>query len=820
MKTRIIITLTALLMLAGISSNAQSGNLNPSTSPIIGDLNNDNKVDAADVVALVNLINDLYKYDYVVANQIQLIPTYGSPFAKADTNLDGSVNAADIDALVKQVMDETKFALVDLRNDTEYADALLLSNKGYYALFDGDNEKGYIVIHINEVSKDISDGITFFVDENGNPVMASTSEGHIIFRNVTDNSFDFAFVDNQNNVSYIEDIAYDSQLPIYRSNTRGFISLYTDAFTGGWDEHSKKVLIPFLLKTVGFGIIAVATVTAVTAGSPLLAIGAVAGLLCTAASEFTKSFYEDYKNVSTYLDRASLGLGLVGEWNPQNIVQSILSYLFGHIGDQYMNHIDETTPYIDPLYTSDEWEINLSTYSLECPPEGGYYTVNVESKAIWEIDCSQLDMRWCQVREINRDDNKFVVYVDKYDGIYDRTCDLYVYISNSNKNKIKRLSIKQSGYKFDISPEEIVFTYSHLMDEICVKDSFNVSSYEITQRPDWCNYKKIKNTFSVYVNPSDVDVLYDREGEIIVTAYINGGGWIDKKIKVRQEGSKYKLSSKEIVFTPAHRSETIYPNSYPVTYEISCPEDWCKVTPSDVLSITVDKSLYEERECEIKVTASFEYGKAKIERTIKVKQLPLCPDENHPHMIDLGLPSGTKWSCCNAGASSPDKMGNYYSWGNHSPLSYTTGTYFDKDYPYKEWRDLDHDGKPSSTWDEWFIKLDEAYNSATSGSWGNGSMPSRDDCKELIENCERNQYIGTLGNQYGYYYTSKVNNNCIFIPYKSELYYWIYSTENNWAGIFNPSSGGSGGSLGDPEIISGNDRAKYCTGRPVRPVSK
>ena len=24
-----------------------------------------------------------------------------------------------------------------------------------------------------------------------------------------------------------------------------------------------------------------------------------------------------------------------------------------------------------------------------------------------------------------------------------------------------------------------------------------------------------------------------------------------------------------------------------------------------------------------------------------------CPDNNHPHMIDLGLPSGTKWACSN-----------------------------------------------------------------------------------------------------------------------------------------------------------------------------
>ena len=38
-----------------------------------------------------------------------------------------------------------------------------------------------------------------------------------------------------------------------------------------------------------------------------------------------------------------------------------------------------------------------------------------------------------------------------------------------------------------------------------------------------------------------------------------------------------------------------------------------------------------------------------------------CPDDNHPHMIDLGLPSGTKWACCNVGASTPEGYGNYYT---------------------------------------------------------------------------------------------------------------------------------------------------------------
>ena len=37
-----------------------------------------------------------------------------------------------------------------------------------------------------------------------------------------------------------------------------------------------------------------------------------------------------------------------------------------------------------------------------------------------------------------------------------------------------------------------------------------------------------------------------------------------------------------------------------------------------------------------------------------------CPDDHHPHAIDLGLPSGTKWACCNLGAEQPTDFGEYY----------------------------------------------------------------------------------------------------------------------------------------------------------------
>lgn len=45
-------------------------------------------------------------------------------------------------------------------------------------------------------------------------------------------------------------------------------------------------------------------------------------------------------------------------------------------------------------------------------------------------------------------------------------------------------------------------------------------------------------------------------------------------------------------------------------------------------------------------------------------------------MIDLGLPSGTKWACCNVGSSEPEGNGGYYSWGETEEKSiYNQVTY-------------------------------------------------------------------------------------------------------------------------------------------------
>ena len=105
-----------------------------------------------------------------------------------------------------------------------------------------------------------------------------------------------------------------------------------------------------------------------------------------------------------------------------------------------------------------------------------------------------------------------------------------------------------------------------------------------------------------------------------------------------------------------------------------------------------------------------------------------CPDGNHPHMIDLGLPSGTLWACCNVGASAPEEYGNYYAWGETSPKSvYNWDTYQYGYYGYNE--DYSHLVNIGSD------IAGTQYDAATANWGAPWRMPSLTQIQELLNNC-------------------------------------------------------------------------------------
>jgi len=128
-------------------------------------------------------------------------------------------------------------------------------------------------------------------------------------------------------------------------------------------------------------------------------------------------------------------------------------------------------------------------------------------------------------------------------------------------------------------------------------------------------------------------------------------------------------------------SYTYFPSKYTIGYSpgsgISSPNEDTFEIP---LSIDYDKSdanCYKDIKLGIYTKGGFNltYNGWSEPQTYSVHYVfSLCPDNKHPHAIDLGLPSGTKWNCCNIGASTPNSFGDYYAWGEvktWQPFSYS-----------------------------------------------------------------------------------------------------------------------------------------------------
>lgn len=114
-----------------------------------------------------------------------------------------------------------------------------------------------------------------------------------------------------------------------------------------------------------------------------------------------------------------------------------------------------------------------------------------------------------------------------------------------------------------------------------------------------------------------------------------------------------------------------------------------------------------------------------------------CPDSNHPHLIDLGLPSGTIWSCCNVGAKAPEQIGLYYAWGETDGYESPSDSRSFNWANYK-WNDKNTNALSKYCTDSSFGTVDykivlDAEDDAAHVHWGNSwCTPNSEHCEELI----------------------------------------------------------------------------------------
>jgi len=142
--------------------------------------------------------------------------------------------------------------------------------------------------------------------------------------------------------------------------------------------------------------------------------------------------------------------------------------------------------------------------------------------------------------------------------------------------------------------------------------------------------------------------------------------------------------------------------------------------------------------------------------------------------VDLGL--SVYWASCNLGAEKPEDYGDYYAWGETKPKN----RYKDEDYAY-------YNSSSCS-----FIDIGQdiggtEYDATTVNLGKDWRMPTKDEVKELMNNCT---WVWVqINNTNGYKVIGK-NGNTIFLPasglkvvYEAgknkHLTYWTSSSLNN-----------------------------------------
>ena len=188
-----------------------------------------------------------------------------------------------------------------------------------------------------------------------------------------------------------------------------------------------------------------------------------------------------------------------------------------------------------------------------------------------------------------------------------------------------------------------------------------------------------------------------------------------------------------------------------------------------------------------------------------------CPDDNHPHLIDLGLSSGTKWACCNVGATKPEGDGDYYAWGETTTKSdYSWSTYKHCDITEETCHNLGA-SICGTQYDVAYVKWGEPWQ-----------MPTLDQIIELIDECSESVWT-TLNGVEGHRFTGS-NGGSIFLPavgYRSPGLFNDHGTYGSyWLGTQRKSSGDEAYTLDFDSDEAYWSMGSRCCGLCVRPVAR
>ncbi len=136
---------------------------------------------------------------------------------------------------------------------------------------------------------------------------------------------------------------------------------------------------------------------------------------------------------------------------------------------------------------------------------------------------------------------------------------------------------------------------------------------------------------------------------------------------------------------------------------------------------------------------------------------------NGHEYVDLGLPSGTLWATCNVGADSPEKVGDFFAWGETVPKEiYTWETYKYYVNNITKYTDVYADGGGDG------LRILEAEDDAATANWGGAwRTPTIEECSELGDSCT---WTWTNKNGKDGCVVKGKNGNSIFLPFNEGMH--------------------------------------------------
>jgi hypothetical protein len=139
-----------------------------------------------------------------------------------------------------------------------------------------------------------------------------------------------------------------------------------------------------------------------------------------------------------------------------------------------------------------------------------------------------------------------------------------------------------------------------------------------------------------------------------------------------------------------------------------------------------------------------------------VVTMNMCPDDHHPHALDLDLPDGKLWACCDVGANAPGEKGNYFAWGETT----TKSSYDEESYRYYDNETFEYVniGKEIGN---------TRYDVAKSKWKGDWHMPTSSDINYMFKLCKKKLFV--LDGVKGILFTG-TNGQSIFFPFAGDMH--------------------------------------------------